>query len=115
MGALVERELKPKHKRTMGVNTAGTEITDCEEFCLTFGENAEDFNKVKTMLETATPEEKGKIYQLIGCNNVEGEPTAFNSQGDLAQHMSRLTEEDYERIVEGLKDQFNLELAASAD
>ena len=51
MGALVERELKPKHKRTMGINEAGIEIEDPEEFCLTFGEDEEYFDKVKAMLE----------------------------------------------------------------
>ena len=49
MGALAEKELKPKHKRTMGVNTAGQAIEDPEEFCLAFGESQEDYNKVMEM------------------------------------------------------------------
>ena len=114
MGALVERELKPKHKRTMGINEAGTEIEDPEEFCLTFGEHEEDFVKVKAMLQAATPAEKTRLYELLGCNQ-GGESTVFNSRGDLSQHMSRLTGEDYARIVEGLKSEFNLDITASDD
>ena len=114
MGALVERELKPKHKRTMGINEAGTDIEDPEEFCLTFGEHEEDFVKLKAMLNVATDEEKTRLYALLGCNQV-GEATVFNTRGDLSQHMSRLTEEDYGRIVTGLKTQFNLDITASEE
>ena len=98
MGALVERELKPRHRRTMGTNEAGTEIEDPCDFCLTFGEHEEDFAKVKAMFEVANAEEKARLYELLGCNQ-GGESTVFNSRGDLNQHMSRLTGEDYARIV----------------
>ena len=63
----------------------------------------------------ATPEEKTKLYDLLKCKQPDGSSTAFDSRGDLAQHMSRLTEEDYGRIVTGLKTQFNLDITASEE
>ena len=65
------------------------------------------------MLQEATPAEKTRLYELLGCNQ-GGESTVFNSRGDLSQHMSRLTEEDHVRIVKGLKEEFNLDITATA-
>ena len=67
------------------------------------------------MHQAANAEEKNRLYELLGCNQEEGSITVFNSRGDLSQHMSRLTEEDYTRIVEGLKTEFNLDITASDD
>ena len=104
MGALTatERELKPRHKRTMGVNTAGELIEDPEEFCMAFGEDQQYFNQMMGIISKATEEEKDQLYNLLQCNQMNGQTSVFNSKGDLAQFMSTLTEDDYERIVEGL-------------
>ena len=47
MGALVDAPLKPTHKRTQGLDEAGSVITDAKDFCMTFGEDQQDFENVK--------------------------------------------------------------------
>ena len=80
----------------MGVNTAGQEITDPEEWCMAFGEDQGDYDNLMGMVNQCSEEEKDSIYEILGCPQKD----CFNGRGDLAQHLSRLTEDDYVRIKE---------------
>ena len=97
MGALVERELKPKHKRTMGTNEAGTEIEDPEDFCLTFGEHEEDFVKVKAMLEEELRlyrEEERRSIKMVLVGD-----TSVGKSSLITNYLHNSFSEDYEPTV----------------
>ena len=80
---------------------------------MNFGDDQEDFDKMMEMFEQATEEEKVRLYTLIGCNRPDGQVTAFNSRALFAEHMATRYEEDFDRIVEGLKSEFGLEIVAA--
>ena len=106
MGALVDKQLKPTHKRTQGLDEAGSVITDAKDFCMIFGEDQQDFENVKNKYDQASAEEKERIHQLLECDE-----QAFSSIRALASHLSELQEDDFERIVAGLKG-FGLDIVA---
>ena len=106
MGALVDKQLKPVHKRTQGLDEPDSVITDAKDFCMTFGEDQQDFENVKNKYDQASAEEKERIHQLLECDE-----QAFSSIRALASHLSELQEDDFERIVAGLKG-LGLDIAA---
>ena len=79
MGALANKQLKPKHKNTMSPNNPGEDITDPESFCQTFGESEDDFNMMKIMYRQATDDEKRQLFALLECNE-----SAFATKGDFS-------------------------------
>ena len=56
MGALVDKQLKPVHKRTQGLDEPDSVITDAKDFCMTFGEDQQDFEDVKNKYDQASAE-----------------------------------------------------------
>ena len=65
MGAAVGKQLIVVHKRTAGLDTAGTEIVDASAWCMAFATHDEDYVKIQQLYDSIDEEEKAWLHELL--------------------------------------------------
>ena len=94
--------MKPYHKRSAGLHSAGTTITDPTDWCMAYADNDEDYNRMKAVYESCTDQQKGEICELLSD---EG-GMCFDNRERMQSHFSGLGDEDFVNIKQGLVQAF---------
>ena len=102
MGSVSGKKLNATHRRTAGLDTAGSTITDAQQWCNHFAEDDADYARITELYAGCSDEEKTQINELF----IDQSGDCFKGREHMVSHFAGLDGEDMQGIKDGLTSLF---------